>query len=196
VAQGKEGVDSLRRSLDRMMDRFSPGAIPMYFTSNHDENSWNGTEFERMGDAARSFAVLTYMLPGMPLIYSGQEAGLDHRLAFFEKDLIDWSDKHRFSDFYRELNSLRKTNKALLSQERDGEMVEISNDQPQAVWSFKRMNEGDEVVCLFNFSKDVVKVTLSEALPGEGYLSFPDSAAVAAVKEFELDPWEYRIYLK
>ena len=196
VAQGKEGVDSLRLSLDRMMDRFSPNAIPMYFTSNHDENSWNGTEFERMGDAARSFAVLTYMLPGMPLIYSGQEAGLDHRLAFFEKDLIDWSDKQQFSDLYRELNRLRKSNKALLSQERDGEMVEITNDQPQAVWSFKRMNEGDEVVCLFNFSKEMVKVTLGEAFPGEGYLSFPDSAAVAAVKEFELNPWEYRIYLK
>jgi 1,4-alpha-glucan branching enzyme len=196
VAQGKEGVDSLRLSLDRMMDRFSPNAIPMYFTSNHDENSWNGTEFERMGDAARSFAVLTYMLPGMPLIYSGQEAGMDHRLAFFEKDLIDWSDKQQFSDLYRELNRLRKSNKALLSQERDGEMVEITNDQPQAVWSFKRMNEGDEVVCLFNFSKDSVKVTLGEAFPGEGYVSFPDSAAVAAVKEFELNPWEYRIYLK
>lgn len=196
VAQGKEGVDSLRLSLDRMMDHFSPGAIPMYFTSNHDENSWNGTEFERMGDAVRSFAVLTYMLPGIPLIYSGQEAGLDRRLAFFEKDLIDWSDKHRFSDLYRELNRLRKSNKALLSQERDGEMVEIANDQPQAVWSFKRMNEGDEVVCLFNLSKDRVKVTLDDMFPGERYLSFPDSTAVVAVKEFELDPWEYRIYLK
>ena len=196
VAQGKEGVDSLRLSLDRMMDHFSPGAIPMYFTSNHDENSWNGTEFERMGDAVRSFAVLTYMLPGIPLIYSGQEAGLDRRLAFFEKDLIDWSDKHRFSDLYRELNRLRKSNKALLSQERDGEMVEIANDQPQAVWSFKRMNEGDEVACLFNLSKDRVKVTLDDMFPGERYLSFPDSTAVVAVKEFELDPWEYRIYLK
>jgi hypothetical protein len=58
------------------------------------------------------------------------------------------------------------------------------------------MNEGDEVVCLFNFSKEMVKVTLGEAFPGEGYLSFPDSAAVAAVKELELNPWEYRIYLK
>ena len=196
VAQGKEDVDSLRLSLDRMMDHFSPDAIPMYFTSNHDENSWNGTEFERMGDAVRSFAVLTYMLPGIPLIYSGQEAGLDRRLAFFEKDLIDWSDKHRFSDLYRELNRLRKSNRALLSQERDGEMVEIANDQPQSVWSFKRMNEGDEVVCLFNLSKDRVKVTLDDMFPGERYLSFPDSTAVVAVKEFELDPWEYRIYLK
>ncbi len=93
VAQGKENADSLRLSLLRMNNRFSPDAVPMFFTSNHDENSWNGTEFERMGDdAAETFAVLTYMLPGMPLIYSGQEVGLNRRLQFFEKDSIDWAD--------------------------------------------------------------------------------------------------------
>lgn len=196
VAQGKENVDSLRHSLDRMMDRFSPNAIPMYFTSNHDENSWNGTEFERMGDAARSFAALTYMLPGMPLIYSGQEVGLDHRLAFFEKDSISWVDDRGFIDFYSDLNRFKKMNKALSAQEREGEMTEIDNDQPTRVWSFRRMNEGDEVVCLFNFSQEPVKVSFTEMMPGEGYVSFPDSAVVPAVKELDLKPWEYRIYYK
>ena len=47
----------------------------MRFTTNHDENSWNGTEFERLGDAASTFAALTFLIPGMPLIYSGQETG-------------------------------------------------------------------------------------------------------------------------
>ncbi len=196
VAQGKENVDSLRHSLDRMMDRFSPDAIPMFFTSNHDENSWSGTEFERMGDAARSFAVLTYMLPGMPLMYSGQEVGLDHRLAFFEKDSINWDDDRGFSDFYSGLNRIKQTNRALSSQEREGEMIEIGNDQPARVWSFRRLNGGNEVVCLFNFSKDRVKVAFTEMIPGERYVSFPDSAEVTAVKVLDLKPWEYRIYYK
>lgn len=196
VAQGKEDADSLRHSLDRMMDRFSPNAIPMFFTSNHDENSWSGTEFERMGDAARSFAVLTYMLPGMPLMYSGQEVGLDHRLAFFEKDSINWDDDRGFSDFYSGLNRIKQTNKALSAQEREGEMIEIGNDQPARVWSFRRLNEGDEVVCLFNFSQEPVKVSFTERIPGEGYVSFPDSAGVTAVKVLDLKPWEYRIYYK
>jgi len=196
VAQGKEDADSLRHSLDRMMDRFSPNAIPMFFTSNHDENSWSGTEFERMGDAARSFAVLTYMLPGMPLMYSGQEVGLDHRLAFFEKDSINWDDDRGFSDFYSGLNRIKQTNKALSAQEREGEMIEIGNDQPARVWSFRRLNEGDEVVCLFNFSQEPVKVSFTERIPGEGYVSFPDSAEVTAVKVLDLKPWEYRIYYK
>jgi glycosidase len=62
----------------------------MMFTSNHDENSWNGTEFERMGDAALNMAVLSATVPGMPLIYTGQEDKLSKRLKFFEKDAITW----------------------------------------------------------------------------------------------------------
>ncbi len=196
VAQGKETVDSLRVSLQRMNDRFPPHAIPMYFTSNHDENSWNGTEFERMGQAAKSFAVLTYMLPGIPLVYSGQEVGLNRRLEFFEKDIIEWEDKGGFSDFYKELNRFKRKNKALLAQERDGEMTEIPNDCTEKVWSFKRVNNGNEVVCVFNFSNETVNVQFNGNVPGEGFSSFPDTSQVLPVEEMELKPWEYRIYSK
>lgn len=196
VAQGKENVDSLRASLQRMVSRFSPHAIPMYFTSNHDENSWNGTEFERMGDAARSFAALTYVLPGMPLIYNGQEVGFNRRLDFFEKDTIDWGDQGGFREFYRDLNTLKKQTKALQSQEREGMMTEITNDCPENVWSFKRTNNGDEVACIFNFSSDTVNVTLNGVFPGEGFFSFPDSSEVFPMNEMELVPWEYKIYTK
>ncbi|SEA07119.1 Glycosidase [Porphyromonadaceae bacterium KH3R12] len=196
VAQGKETVDSLRVSLQRMNDRFPPHAIPMYFTSNHDENSWNGTEFERMGEAAKSFAVLTYMLPGIPLVYSGQEVGLNRRLEFFEKDIIEWEDKGGFSDFYKELNRFKRKNKALLAQERDGEMTEIPNDCTEKVWSFKRVNNGNEVVCVFNFSNETVNVQFNGNVPGEGFSSFPDTSQVLPVEEMELKPWEYRIYSK
>ncbi len=196
VARGEESVDSLRASLQRMNSRFSPEAIPMYFTSNHDENSWNGTEFERMGEAAKSSAVLTYMLPGIPLIYSGQEVGLDKRLEFFEKDLIDWSDAGGFTSFYARLNAFKKQSPALQAQERDGEMTEIINDCPDLVWSFRRVNDGSEVVCVFNFSSEPVHVAFSENIPGEGFASFTDAGQASPVKEMELLPWEYKIYFK
>lgn len=195
VAQGKENVDSLRLSLQRMNSRFSPNAIPMYFTSNHDENSWNGTEFERMGDAAKSFAVLTYMLPGIPLIYSGQEAGLNRRLPFFEKDSIDWTDRDRFTGLYKSLNTFKKVNKALLSQERDGKMTEIANNKPASVFSFKRMNDDNEIVCVFNFTRHSVKVAFNEEVPGPGFTTFPHAETAIPVKEMELGPWEYRIFV-
>lgn len=196
VAQGVEDVDSLRASFNRMTDRFAPHAIPMFFTSNHDENSWNGTEFERMGEAARSFAVLTYLLPGMPLIYSGQEAGFDHRLAFFEKDEIDWSDPQDFTSFYTALNRFKKEQKALQAPGRSGVMSEIGNDRPQSVWSFRRTNEGSEVIALLNLSNEIVAVTFEEPLPGEGYRLFPSGEEPAVAVTIELQPWEYKIYYK
>lgn len=196
VAQGKENADSLRLSLKRLNDRFSSNAIPMFFTSNHDENSWNGTEFERMGDAAKTFAVLTYMLPGMPLIYNGQEVGLNRRLAFFEKDSIDWADKGGFTELYKSLNTLKKANKVLLPQERDGKMSEIVNDKLANVLSFKRVNDGNEIVSVFNLSKNPVKVVFNEEIPGAGFSAFPNAEAVTSVKEMELKPWEYKVFYK
>lgn len=193
VAQGKEPVDSLKASLNRMLNNFPKHAIPMYFTSNHDENSWNGTEFERMGDAVKTFAALTYVLPGMPLIYSGQESGLDKRLEFFEKDLIDFTDNDDFTRFYKKLNSLKKQHPALQSQERDGSMSEIVNNHPQSVWSFKRTKGESEVVAVFNLSKDSLNVTLEEDLKGVNYDSMHDSTDVDITGEVTLQPWEYKI---
>lgn len=196
VAQGKEPVDSLRASLKRMLENFPKHAIPMYFTSNHDENSWNGTEFERMGDAAQTFVALTYLLPGMPLIYSGQEAGFNKRLEFFEKDQIDFTDKDNFTELYTELNSLKKQHPALQSQERDGNISEIANNQPQSVWSFKRTKGEKELVAIFNLSKESLNVTLNENFKGVKYFMFNNSTKTEIKTEVDLQPWEYKIFYR
>lgn len=196
VVQGKENVDSLRASLKRMKERFPKTAIPMYFTSNHDENSWNGTEFERMGNAAKTFAALSYMLPGMPLIYNGQEAGFNRRLQFFEKDSIDWADKGGFTAFYQSLNHLRKDNPVLFSPEKGDDLEEISNNQPQFVWSFKRAKNENEVVCVFNLSAKEVAVAFDNAVPSKGFVSFSADVVAIPEKEIKLAPWEYRIFYR
>jgi glycosidase len=84
--------------------------FPMNFITNHDENSWNGTINERLGESWEAMAVLSYSLRGMPLIYSGQEVGLDHRLSFFEKDSIDWNKANGedYFNFYKVLNKLKQ----------------------------------------------------------------------------------------
>ncbi|MCE5179522.1 MAG: alpha-amylase [Porphyromonadaceae bacterium] len=196
VAQGKENADSLRASLQRMHERFAPYAVPMFFTSNHDENSWSGTEFERMGEAAKTFAALTYVLPGIPLIYSGQEAGFNRRLQFFEKDLIDWTDPQGFTAFYQKLNEFRKQHKALQTPEKAGELSEIANDRPESVWSFRRTGTEDEIVAVFNLSNKPVAATFHEEIPGKEFFSFPDSSAVTGTQVMEFGPWEYKIYFK
>jgi len=99
VAQAKKDVDSIRHTLAQMVEEFGPNAIPLLFTSNHDENSWNGTEFERMGQATWQMAALTFALPGIPLVYTGQEVGNVKQLAFFEKDNLQPENAETFTRF-------------------------------------------------------------------------------------------------
>ena len=104
-----------------------PEAFRLMFTSNHDENSWAGTEFERMGDAAEAMAVLTFTLPnGQPLIYTGQEMGWNHRFEFFEKDPVPAWEENEYTDFYRKMISLRHRNPALAAGERGGKFEVVS----------------------------------------------------------------------
>ncbi len=199
VAQGKENVDSLRASLERMEKNFSSKAIPMYFTSNHDENSWNGTEFERMGNATYAFAALSYVLPGMPLIYNGQEVGFDRRLEFFEKDDIYWpvtESKNEFTNFYEKLNAFKKSNSALFTQEKGGEMVEIANNMPDKVWSFKRVKGENEVHCLFNFSDEEVWVEFEDGISGTSFKEFYSDEPSVGMSAIGLKAWEYKLYYK
>ena len=100
IAQGKKGIPELLEYVKHDADRFPHDAFRLMFTSNHDENSWAGTEFERMGDAAKVMAVLTFTLPnGQPLIYTGQEMGWNHRFQFFEKDPVPAWEVNEFTQF-------------------------------------------------------------------------------------------------
>ena len=116
LAQGKADADSLARYLQWNESTFPASARRLGFTSNHDENSWSGTEFERMGDAWQAMTVLAWTLPMMqPLIYTGQEIGYDHRFEFFEKDHIPALKTNAATDFYRHLARLRAEHPALVA---------------------------------------------------------------------------------
>lgn len=196
VAQGKGNVDSLRVALQKIQSTFAKHAIPMFFTSNHDENSWNGTEFERMGNATKTFAVLTYVMPGIPLIYNGQETGFNRRLQFFEKDSIDWKDTDNFTQLYTMLNAFRKDNPALHSPEQSGTLEEIPNDKSQCIWAFKRVKDNNEVICIFNLTNKLQHVTFKNELSLSDYTSFDGSKTDSSTTLLVLKPWEYRVYSK
>ena len=116
LAQGHADADSLVRYLNWNQETFRSGSRRLGFTSNHDENSWSGTEFERMGDAWQAMTVLAWTLPMMqPLIYTGQEFGYDHRFEFFEKDPIPARKTNAVTDFYRYLARLRAEHPAMIA---------------------------------------------------------------------------------
>jgi len=116
IAQNKATASAVDSYLQREAGSYPRHAFRMLFTSNHDENSWNGTVFERLGGGVGTFAVLSATLPGMPLVYSGQEAALSKRLEFFEKDQIPWGD-YRFQWLYSALLNLKRRNRALWNGE-------------------------------------------------------------------------------
>ena len=158
VAQGKKGVAELKAYLAADAEKMPREAMRLMFTSNHDENSWAGTEFERMGDAVRAMAVLCFTLPqGQPLIYTGQEVGYDHRFEFFEKDPMPVTEANEFTAFYRSLCALRHDNEALAAGERGGAFRYLEG-MPDGVLGFVRETDGNRVNCLVNLTPEPVEV--------------------------------------
>ena len=149
-------VADLKDYLKRDAARVPRSAFRLAFTSNHDENSWAGTEFERMGDAWQVLEVLNFTLPQtQPLIYTGQEIGLSRRLEFFEKDAItDWT-ANEYTDFYKYLTDLKHANPALDAGERGGKMKYIPG-LPENVLGFTRAVKGNKVTVLANLSAEPV----------------------------------------
>ena len=195
VAKGEKPVADIRTYLKSASENYCPNDIRMYFTSNHDENSWNGTVWERMGSAAEVMAVLSYGLPGMPLIYSGQEAGLDHRLLFFEKDEIPWKE-HSFKTLYTDLNSLKNDNQALWNPGFGGELIELTTDKQDKILAFKRVKGVNEVVFILNLSPDDQEINLGDFKPK----SFTDFATKETTKlgksPINIKAWGYKIYFR
>lgn len=174
---------------------YSSSHYRMYFTSNHDENSWYGTVFELFGDAAEVFAVLTSTFRSMPLIYSGQEAGLDHRLLFFDKDEITWQP-HPFAEIYKSLLHLKKENKALWNGNEGGQLQRVLTTNNPAIFAFVREKENYKVFGIFNLTDSVRTFTLQGNLYTGNYRNVftNDSILFNENAEVTLPAWGYRVY--
>lgn len=139
---------------------FPKAGIRLNFIDNHDKNSWEGTMYSNFGEALTAMTVFSFLMDGMPLVYSGQEAGLDRSLQFFDKDPIVWKE-HENEELYTQLFKLKHTNQALWNGVHGGEMVRLNNNEMQNVISFSREKCGDKVLAFFNFSSEAVRVKIN-----------------------------------
>lgn len=193
IAKGNENALTLKEYFAQYDTIFSKDVIRMNFITNHDENSWNGTVFERFGEGVKAFAVLSFTVPGMPLIYTGQEAGLNKRLEFFEKDEVDWSNTE-YVEFYQSLTQLKKDNEALYNGAAGGDMevMCVKNDD---VFAFKRPKGNDDVFVFLNLSADTNVVVIPEGMAGAYSEYFIDETEVLnSGEELTLAPWDYKVY--
>lgn len=196
VAVGKQTVVDIKNHFAYVDTAYPPNSILMQFTSNHDENSWQGTVYDRLGDGVKTFAALTYTIPGMPLIYNGQEACMDKMLEFFQRDPIKWKDCELF-DFYQSLNDLRTNNPALWSGNEGGNIQMYDTDHEEKVFAFGRVKEDNKIVAIFNFSDEDINVKLPENIGGDGFIDYFTNEELKNLSGYEINltPWDFKIFI-
>ena len=192
---GGKGAGALIEYMAHDVSTFPENGYRMIFTDNHDKNSWEGTQFSNFGKGLETCMVLSTVVNGMPLVYSGQEAGLDRPLKFFEKDTIVWKN-HPFAGIYTKLFDLKHRNKALWNGKWGGTMVRVYNDQQDKVVSFYREKEGNKVLAAFNFSDKPVAVTLKTKHETGTYADLFTGKQVEIKGEdlLQLKPWGYAVF--
>lgn len=197
-ARHQTDVNGLWQLLQEYNDQFPAYAFRAYFTSNHDENTWNGTEYEKYGPAAKNLAVFSCLWNGLPLIYSGQEMPNNKRLKFFDKDPIEWNGKYELHDFYKTLLNLRKKNKALRACDEKVTTYKLQTNAGDKVFSFFRKNEESEVLVLLNFSQDHIALEIQDdSLSGSFKNIFSGSMIDFSIdKMMEAEPWAYLVFEK
>ena len=191
VARGEEAASTIDSVLHRYRSEFDPRHYMMLFTSNHDENSWNGTVFERMRDNHRNMAVLSFTLPGMPLVYSGQEAPMRKRLEFFEKDPIDWGD-YAFADFYRTMVRLKRETPALWNGQHGGAFARWDAGA-DSVYAYTRGEGPGQVLVLLNLGSEVARC---QAPTGSWNEVFGQPVTIDALAEVLVGGNGFRLFVR
>lgn len=198
IAAGKQDASALVKQIEKEIQIYPEDAYRMRFVTNHDENSWNGTEFERLGATISSMVVLTATIHGMQLIYSGQEVGFNRRLSFFDKDSIDWKDEFKISDFYKKLIELKKNNPALWNGKKGGEFISIDNSISDKIFSFVRVKGDNKVLVITNLSPEFQTVTLTGEILKGNYSSFLFNSYQIQIDEkfeTELQAGEFQVWI-
>lgn len=194
LSKGEVSISSLYDVLDNYRDYFAKDGLRLMFTSNHDENSHSGSEYERLGNAVRVFAVLSiFWENSLPLIYSGQELPNTKRLRFFEKDQIDWNGTYFMHNFYKCLLDLRKQHPAF----EESSTLEILSQPNDEMLVFVRRAKDREILVMLNLSSHSQKTFAPKGLRFIGKYTSPFSGFSYTFDEtttFELLPWEYLVY--
>lgn len=190
MAKGEAPVKKWNDVMVKDQQRYEADDVLMTFVTNHDENSWNGTLTERMGKAAEALTVLSYVAPGMPLIYSGQEYNLNHRLKFFEKDTIP-KEKGSMWNLLEKLGKLKQTNPALHGGRNGAAYNSLKADGNVLV--IERSNQNKHLIYIANLSDKPIETTISKKGTYKDYFSNTDIEL--GEQKISLEAWEYKILI-
>ena len=191
IAQGKNTVKDWDKLMEENANKYESNDILMSFVDNHDENSWNGTIKGRLGKGEEAMTALSYVMPGMPLIYSGNEYGLNHSLKFFEKDSIP-KTKGKDWELRAKLGKLKTENPALNGGKNKAKYTRIKTDDDTNILAFTRENEGKKVVYIANFSNNPIKTKVGIKGEFTNYMT-GEKMKLNEKQIFSIEPWQYYI---
>ena len=158
---GKRPVKLLDQILKTESMQFPHGSLRMRFVTNHDKNAWDAPAVEKFGEAGLKLAtVLVNTLPGVPLIYTGEEVANDRKLDLFEKVSVDWTRPRELGDIYKKLFDLRRANSALAR----GEFLRVKSNREDQCYAFLRTDGGKRILVVMNFGNASMRVKLK--MPG------------------------------
>jgi glycosidase len=190
-ATGKVTLEQVKDILKNYA-QYPAGALKLLFTSNHDENTYYGTEYEKYGSAAGAVAVFTCTWPGVPLIYSGQELPNKKRLSFFEKDQIEWTGNIALHDFYQKFLNLRLENKALQS----GASVLILKTNNLDILAYLCRKDDDKILVMVNFGKEKTDFEFDHPAASGKYVDLfkNEKCSLERKQSYSFDAGEYKVY--
>ncbi|MEQ8582899.1 MAG: alpha-amylase family glycosyl hydrolase [Marinoscillum sp.] len=196
ISRGEANARHIQEFIATQADSGYDGSIHMLYTTNHEKNGLEGSVFDRFGKAAEVYAVLTYVLEGVPMIYSGQEVGLNRSLSLTEKDEIPWGD-HPFNALYSRLNKLKKDNQALWTGPWGGNLESLRTSNPDQIIAIYRVKDGNRVLAVFNCSPGEVTFAISSGQFHGDYKGFKSRSTVTLNEkdQLTLPAWGYEVYI-
>jgi cyclomaltodextrinase len=193
IAEGSKTIDSIDVYLNKTYQEFPEHTTKMYFTTNHDENSWNGTVHERYGKSHMAYFALAATLNGMPLIYSGQELGMDKALRFFEKDTIDWNLRPELVPEYTAFMQLRRSEPALANHPFGAKPERLQTNANDKIYAFKRELDGNGVLVLINLFDEDINFSADFTF-GVDFTDFMTNRVEALGSTMTLPKHSYRVF--
>lgn len=180
LLKGKRAPEIIDAILRNETLQFPAGSLRMRFTTNHDKNAWDAPAVTKFGpDGLALGTVLVETLPGVPLVYTGEEVSNDRKLSLFEKVSVDWARPDSMRRLFTALHRARRDHPALVR----GEMLRVRTDADERVYAFERRSGTDRVLVVLNFGAEPVTVGLTVEAPVRG------SAARDAFSG-SIVPWE------
>lgn len=198
VVRGRRTAEDVAELITNQVKNFPHDTYFMNHITNHDRNTWDGTEFERLGMAVTAFAGLSYVLPGMPMIYTGQEVGLRDRIPFFTKYEGYTQEANSMFEFYASLNHIKHSEPALAAGVVGGKWAVYKTTAPRQVLFCGRELSGKEVLYIGNLSDEKAFFEVKGEVPSGIFYEYFDGNSIDFTEDnsLVLEPWEWAIYVR